>query len=100
MKKRSNIHSNPYSRYRYLNDENVRYIVDPYNYKVTTHGVALKNINKGLINDQLDRMSSHLNLGNTLVVNNVTPCRQINNVDQSLSPTLLIGRFFRLFRLK
>ena len=98
--KKPNLHTNPYSKYRYTNDGTVKYMVDPYSYKATTQGANLKNISKGMIDTQLEGMSSHLNLGNTLVVNNVTPCRQINNVDQPLSPTPIIGRFFRLFRLK
>ncbi len=98
MKKNSPLYSNPYSKYKYTNNGTVKYMVDPYNYKTTMHGVELK-AHKDKFKAQLEDMESHLNVGNTWVINNVYKCTQINNVDQPLNPQKG-ATFFRLFRLK
>lgn len=99
MKKNSALSSNPYSRYKYSNDGTLKYTVDPYTYKVTTFGAELK-AHKDNFKLQLDDMDSHLNLGNTWVINNIYPCTQVSNVDRPINPIKKGSTFFRLFRLK
>ena len=90
------MNKNNNSKYKYENTFNLKFSVNPYTQQPSLLNTELRTI-KPNINLNLLGHGVHLNVGQTIVTNNIYECTQVTYVDQPVAITPVKRILFNFF---